>query len=137
MRSLFQEALTQEERQFFFYGLAVRNVQVTLSNTLNPVPACTRLSGKLTELFWRWLCSGYSKVFINLGTFISSLCVCTICAENKTGIFRSLWLILKCENVSLHSFLKDCVFPEKNRQDRTHMTDITQYPDASFLQILR
>lgn len=121
----------------FFYGLAVQNVQVTLSNTLTPVSARTRLSGKLTEVFWRWLCFGYSEVFIDLGTFISSLCVCTIHVENKTDIFRSLWLILKCEGASLHSFLKGCMFPENSRQDRTHMTDITQYPDASFLQILR
>lgn len=37
----------------FFYGLAVQNVQVTLSNTLTPVSACTRFSGKLKEVFWR------------------------------------------------------------------------------------
>lgn len=46
-------------------------------------------------------------------------------------------MILKRQDASLHYFLNE--FPEKkkkSRKDRSHMTDITQYPDTSDLEIL-
>jgi len=45
-------------------------------------------------------------------------------------------MILKCEDTSLHFCPNDCTFSANSRQDKNHMTDITQYPDTSILETL-